>query len=54
MNERQKLDEFREIVNRRLDQLNDIISVSIRHMGREINSDAAMREIEQILMQENR
>lgn len=54
MNERERLDEFQAIVNVRLNQLNEIVSVTLAHMKNDIQSDEAMRRIEQILTQENR
>ena len=54
MNERERLDEFQAIVNERLNQLNEIVSVALAHMKNDIQSDEAMRRIENILTQENR
>lgn len=46
--------EYAAIVNQRLTQLNNIISVVLRNMRHEVSDEVALKEIQMLLVEENR
>lgn len=54
MMEWEKVEAMNQIVNDRLNQLNEIIGVVLRHAKREMSAELAMHEIELLVTKENR
>lgn len=54
MNAQELAEQYAEMVNGRLEQLNSIIRVVLSNMRNEMSDEVALREIQGILTQENR